>query len=104
MENSNPTGQIRLILTKESFEALDQSGNRLIPTISITVPFLATVYTISVFDLRQVHLFSKNYPIVRAQCGLKRWSTHVSTNFLILERIFSFFFLNKLFFKKLKKK
>ena len=71
-------GKIKIEFIKESFSAVDPKTSNIVRSHNLVPPLLATIYTISVFDLRPVHPFSRNIPVVRGQCGLKRWSTLVN--------------------------
>lgn len=73
--NGSVQGKIRIEFTKESFTKAPVKESKLVHSITIEPPLLATIYQISVFDLRAAHPFSKNFPIVRGQCGIKKWST-----------------------------
>jgi hypothetical protein len=77
MMNGYVMGKIRIEFVKESFCKATMNESKLVNTILIEPPMLATIYTVSVFDLRAAHPFSRNYPVVRGQCGLKKWSSQV---------------------------
>jgi hypothetical protein len=70
-------GKIRIDFIKEAFMKASLKESQLVTSVTIDPPMLATIYAISVFDLRSVHPFSRNYPVIRGQCGRKKWSSQV---------------------------
>ena len=81
MDGTINVGKIKVEFTKEAFytgEGEDNRHKRQINEIWVNPPMLVTVYTISAFDLRSVHPFSKNRPVVRAHCTRWKAATKVS--------------------------
>lgn len=72
-------GKVRIVFNKETLDLDDAEDPFAYKTedIKLKAPILATVYTISVIDLRSVHPFSRNYPFMRVTCGKYKGSTPI---------------------------
>ena len=69
--STSTAGQLRVNYRLESiFDEPEHDANRYNPLpINLNPPILVTLYTIAVMNLRNVHLFGKNHPFVKAACG-----------------------------------
>jgi hypothetical protein len=76
-DSGSISGKLRVVFMKQSFREAEIPLSKSIVSLHIDPPMLVTVYNISVFDLRAAHMFGQNYPVVRGECGMRRWSTHV---------------------------
>ena len=77
-DGKSVTGKIKLNFVIEYFESYSNpitEIDSLIMPEGIQAPILVTVYTITVLNLRPVHPFSRNSPVVRAACGTWKSST-----------------------------
>lgn len=79
LNNGRDYGKVKLIINKETLDPDDTEDPFAYKTedIKLKAPILATVYTISVMDLRSVHPFSRNYPSMRVTCGKFKGSTPI---------------------------
>jgi len=79
LNNGRDYGKVKLIFNKETLDPDDAEDPFAYKTedIKLQAPILATVYTISVMDLRSVHPFSRNYPAMRVTCGKFKGSTPI---------------------------
>jgi hypothetical protein len=81
LEKGKLRGRIKIISEKEALADVEEDPLAYIaPEIRVDPPLLATVYTISVMDLRKVHPFSKNSPLLKATCGKWKDSTFAIEN------------------------